>query len=176
MLRLRRRAQRGAHCILWLGGAHGPHIAGHFQASQQLGVARLAAHPRFIRAVDLVGAVKARPLLGQLVTDGLLAVEAILLLLGDSGIVERDTALLGNAGADLLHIEGRHAVDDRYHELRAKRQDFGEDHCRAPYYRRIIIARPPRCSSRAAAVVPENPLTGADSDRYGWVPGLGGIA
>src|SRR5580692_5224572 len=126
--------------------------------------------------MDLVGGIEAGPLLGQFVADGLLAVEAILLLLGGGGIVERDAALLGDAGADLLHIEGRHAVDDRDHELRAKRQEFGEDHCRAPYYRRVIIARPPRRSSRAAAAVPENPLTGADSDRYGWVPGFGGIA
>ena len=112
--------------------------------------------------MDLVGRIEARPLLGQFVADGLLAVEAILLLLGDGGIVERDAALLGDAGADLLHIEGRYAVDDRYHELRAERQDFGKDHDRAPYYRRTIIARPPCRSSRAAAAVPEKPLTGVD--------------
>src|SRR5580704_7716663 len=146
---LRPRAQRGAQRILRLGGAHGPYIAGHFQAGQQFGVARLAAHPGFVRAVDLVVAVEARPLFGQFVADGLLAVEAILLLLADGGIVERDPALLGDAGADLLHVESRHAVDDRYQELRAEREDFGKDHDHAPYYRRTIIAWPPWRSSRA---------------------------
>src|SRR6202166_2743504 len=106
--------------------------------------------------MDLVGAVEARPLLYQLVTDGLLAVETIFLLLADGGVMDRDAALLGDAGADLLHIEDRHAVGDRHHELRAQRQDFGEDHSLAPHYRRTIIARPPRRNSRAAVAVSEN--------------------
>src|ERR1700719_3000262 len=103
--------------------------------------------------MDLVGAIEARPLLDQLVADALLAVETILLLLGDSGVMESDAALLGDAGADLLHIECRHAIDDRYQELRAERQDFGKDHDRAPYYRHMIIACSPCRSSRGAAEI-----------------------
>ena len=108
-------------------------VTRHFQAGEQFGVADFAAHLGFIRAGDLVGGVEARPLLDELVTDGLLAVEALLGLLRDVGVVEGHAALLSDPSADLFHIEIRDAVDNRHqHELRAERQQGREDHDTAP--------------------------------------------
>jgi uncharacterized heparinase superfamily protein len=71
-------------------------------------------------------------LLDQLVAGRLLALETVLFLLGDGGIVERDPALLRDTLADLLDVELGDTVDNRHHELRAKRQRSGQNHDRAP--------------------------------------------
>src|SRR5262249_46722534 len=80
-------------------------VTRHFQAGQQLSVTRIAAHCCFVRASGLVSGRKARPLLGELVADRVLAIEAIFLLHRDVGIAERDATLLRDPLADLFHIQ-----------------------------------------------------------------------
>src|SRR5271170_510762 len=112
--------------------AHGPHVARHLQARKQLGIARISAHHRFVDTMRAVVGRKARPLFDELVTDSLLAVEAILLLLRDGGIAERHSALLGDAVADLLDVEVGDAIAgrDRHQKLRAERQRLWQNHDR----------------------------------------------
>src|SRR5208282_1181332 len=79
--------------------------AGHFQACDQLSIARFPAHPRFSRAMSLVSGVEASPYFHQLIADLLLSVEAIFF---------RPRALLSEALADLFQIYNGDAVGHRH--------------------------------------------------------------
>src|SRR5271155_4699886 len=89
----------------------------------------------------LVVGRKARPLFDEFVPDGLFAVEAVLLLLGDIGVVERNAALLRDTLADLFDVELRNAVADRQQQMCAKHQSGRKNHGRAPSIRFPTIAR-----------------------------------
>src|SRR5271163_3243037 len=84
----------------------------------------------------LVVGRKARPLFDEFVPDGLFAVEAVLLLLGDIGVVERNAALLRNTLADLFDVELWNAIADRQQQMCAKHQSGRKNHGRAPSIRK----------------------------------------
>ncbi|MGC1355560.1 MAG: hypothetical protein WA851_07190 [Xanthobacteraceae bacterium] len=85
--------------------AHGSHVARHFQASEKLGIARLATHLRFVHARRLVGTIEFSPLLDQFVPDGQLAIEAIFLFLRNGRIPKCHAPLLGDTVTNLLNVE-----------------------------------------------------------------------
>jgi hypothetical protein len=62
--------------------------------------------------------------------------------------VKGNAALLGDAVADLLHVEIGDAIDDRQQECGAERQGSGQYHRPTPSMSCDLIARPPRGSSR----------------------------
>jgi hypothetical protein len=69
--------------------------------------------------------------------------QAIFLLFVDGGVVKGKAALLGDAVADLLHVEIGDAINDRQHECSAERQGSGQYHRPTPSMSCNLIARPP---------------------------------
>jgi hypothetical protein len=124
--------------------AHGSDIARHFEASEKLGVTRLASHLRLIHARRLVGMIEFRPLLDQFAPDSLLAVEAILLFLRDGRIAKCHAALLGNSVTDLFHVEVGNVVSagrGGRGQQQSDQQRFGYNHGqRSPVGNTSVIA------------------------------------
>jgi hypothetical protein len=82
---------------------------GHFKASNELSIARFATHPSFPHAMRLVGCLEASPCRRQFVPDLMRAVDTYLLGMRCSRVAKSDAALLGDALADLIHINDWHS-------------------------------------------------------------------
>jgi hypothetical protein len=81
-------------------------VGSHFQAGEQLGIARFAAHSCFGHAVIPIRNIEAFPYSAELASDRLLRVEAVFLhvIMVCFVVLEIGTALISDALADLLNI------------------------------------------------------------------------
>src|SRR5262249_16616077 len=81
-----------------------PHLARHFEASQQIGVARRASHRGFGNTMPLVVGRKGRPFLDHCVAIGLFRLQAFLESHGAQTLLQ--ARLIGKSAAKRLYVEG----------------------------------------------------------------------